>query len=377
MKSESMSLPSQLQHAGSEHRLGRGLVGAVEQSVTFSTAHVDDLPVYARLSNTLNHAEVCSVLATLHSAESALVFSSGMAAIHAVLATLLRPGDHILLQANCYGSTQGLCQKVLSRWGIESSFVPLNQWQNALRKETKVLFFESISNPYCLPQSLSDALAAKQRSGAVLVCDNTFASPINCRPLLHGVDVVIESATKYLNGHSDLVCGAVACRQDLAASIASNAMYFGGFLSTQSCMQLLKGLRTLHVRMKAHNENGRRFAAELKALDGVAEVHHGSLLSTRESWISDYAGMMAVRFEKKIDVVRLLQSLKMVSDVPSLGGTETTACMPWWTTNRWMSDAEKIQLAIDEQLVRFSVGLEDVDDLVQDMRTALTRAVRS
>lgn len=368
---ESLNLASQLQHVGAQHRLGRGLVGALEQSVTFATSHVDDLPVYARLSNTSNHAEVCALVAALHHAEIGLVFSSGMAAIHAVLCSLLKPGDHILVQENCYGSTQGLCQKILSRWGIESSFAPLNEWKNALQKNTQVLFFESISNPYCLPQKLSEALAAREKSGALLVCDNTFASPVNCTPLLHDVDVVIESATKYLNGHSDLVCGAVACRQSIAEKIATNAMYIGGFLSTSGCMQLLKGLRTLNVRMNAHNENGRRFAAEASKMHGVAKVYHGSLLGESDSWIKDFSGMMAIRFENNVDVPKLLANLKLVSDVPSLGGTETTACMPWWTTNRWMTDVEKRALGIDEQLVRFSIGLEDVNDLLADLRCAL------
>lgn len=367
-----LSLPSILQHAGAEHRLGRGLVGAIEQSVTFQTPQSDDMPVYARLSNTMNHGEVCSVVAALHGAESALVFSSGMAAIFALFASLLKPGDHILVQENCYGSTQGLCQKVFARWGVESSFVPLNRWHEALRKNTKILFFESISNPYCVPQSLRCALDAKQRSGAYLICDNTFASPVNCQPLKHGVDVVVESATKYMNGHSDLVCGGVASSSNLIEIIAGNAMYFGGFLSTQGCMQLLKGLRTLHVRMKMHNENGRAFAAAIKSLEGVAAVYHGSLMSHPDDWISDYGGMLAVRFERTVDVQKLLRTLKLVSDVPSLGGTETTACLPWWTTNRWMSDAEKLALGIDKQLVRMSLGLENVDDLLSDLRSALS-----
>jgi cystathionine beta-lyase len=367
---------SQLQHVGAEHRVGRGLVGALEQSVTFATENIDDLPVYARLSNTSNHAEVCAVIAALHCSEEALVFSSGMAAIHAALTSMLRPGDHILVQENCYGSTQGLCQKILSRWGIESSFAPLQQWQNHLRSNTKVLFFETISNPYCIVQDLHLALQAKQLSGALLVCDNTFASPVNCTPLVEGVDVVVESATKYLNGHSDLVCGAVACRKDLAELIAAQAMYVGGFLSTGGCMQLLKGMRTLQVRMQTHNQNGRLFAARVRELDGVEQVYHGSLQTSSFPWMRGYSGMLAIRFAPQIDVPLLMRKMQLVSDVPSLGGTETTACVPWWTTNRWMSDAEKRALGIDEQLVRFSLGLEHVDDLVADLRIALSHSLR-
>jgi cystathionine beta-lyase len=370
-KNEFKNLATALQHAGAEHRLGTGLVGALEQSVTFATEAVDDMPVYARLSNTLNHSEICTLIAALHEGAAAQVFASGMAALHAVLTTALKPGDHVLVQENCYGATQGLAQKILLRWGIETTFAPLTQWKNALRPNTRALFFESISNPFCLPQDFSLALDAKKRSHALLICDNTFASPVNCRPLLHGVDVVVESGTKYMNGHSDLVCGVVACSQEFASELATTAMYVGGFLSAAGCMQLAKGLRTLAVRMRAHNENGAEFARQLRREPFVQEVFHGSLNETSSDVFSGYGGMVAVRFTPNIHVPTVMRHLSLVSDVPSLGGTETTACIPWWTTNRWMPDADKRRLLIDQQLVRFSLGLESVTDLLADLKQAI------
>ncbi|MEN9826966.1 MAG: hypothetical protein RI953_2711 [Pseudomonadota bacterium] len=369
---EQRSVETLLQHAGAQHRLGGGLVGALEQSVTFSTPSVDDLPVYSRLSNTNNHKEICALVAALHRTPAAQVFASGMAAIHAVLTTILRPGDHLLVQENCYGTSQGLAQKILSKWGIETTFAPLSDWHKCVKSNTRALFFESISNPFCIPQDFSLALEAKKVSTAMLICDNTFASPVNCRPYLQGVDVVIESGTKYMNGHSDLVCGVVACSQEFSEQLATTAMYVGGFLSTAGCMQLLRGLRTLQVRMRAHNENGVEFARRVRELAGVSEVFHGSILNSKpQRHFSGYGGMVGVRFAGNVDVPALLRRLDLVSDVPSLGGTETTACMPWWTTNRWMSDADKSRLKIDEQLVRFSVGLESVDDLISDLRSAI------
>lgn len=359
------------QHAGAEFRLGTGLVGAVEQSVTFATESIDDMPVYARLSNTTNHKEICALIAALHQAPAAQVFASGMAAIHAVLSTALRPGDHLVVQENCYGTTQGLTQKILARWGIETTFAPLSDWLQVIKPNTRALMFESISNPFCIPQDFSLALAAQKKSGALLICDNTFASPVNCKPYALGVDVVVESATKYMNGHSDLICGAVACSDSFAEALAVTAMYVGGFLSSQGCMQLAKGLRTLPVRMRAHNENGRAFAQRVKELPGVAEVFHGSLMDFQSPAFADFGGMVGVRFAKSINVAKLIRQLKLVSDVPSLGGTETTACLPWWTTNRWMTDSEKQRLAIDQQLVRFSIGLESVDELILDLTQAM------
>ncbi|MFZ9520841.1 MAG: trans-sulfuration enzyme family protein [Silvanigrellaceae bacterium] len=369
---EKCAVETILQHAGAQHRVGDGLVGALEQSVTFSTSSVDDLPVYSRLSNTSNHKEICALVAALHRTSSAQVFASGMAAIHAVLTSILRPGDHLLMQENCYGTAQGLAQKILGRWGIETTLAPLSEWHKALKTNTRALFFESISKPFCMPQDFALALEAKARSGAMLICDNTFASPANCTPALEGVDVVVESGTKYMNGHSDLVCGVVACSDEFSEQLATTAMYVGGFLSPAGCMQLLRGLRTLQVRMRAHNENGVEFARQVRELDGVAEVFHGSLLNPKGNDVfRGYSGMVGVRFDPSVDVPALMRQLKLVSDVPSLGGTETTACMPWWTTNRWMSDAEKSRLKIDEKLVRFSIGLESVNDLISDLRAAI------
>jgi cystathionine beta-lyase/cystathionine gamma-synthase len=136
-------------------------------------------------------------------------------------------------------------------------------------------------------------------------------------------------------------------------------------------MQLARGLRTLQVRMRAHNENGREFARRMSRLEGVAEVFHGSLSHEGSEFFSDFGGMVGVRFAQGIDVAKLMRSFTLISDVPSLGGTETTACIPWWTTNRWMADAEKARLKIDPQLVRFSIGLEAVEELVDDVAKAI------
>lgn len=370
---------TRMQHAGSEHRVGTGLVSALELSVTFETESIDDMPVYARLSNTRNHAEVEALLAALHGTERALVFGSGMAAMTAVLLTFLRPGDHILAQENCYAGNQGLLTKVMARLGIEHTFAPIDAWPASFRPNTKMAYLESISNPFCEPQDVLAGASAARARGCLTVCDNTFASPVNFRPALEaGVDFVLESATKYLNGHSDLVCGAIAGSAQALAKISETAMYLGGFLSTTGCVQLTRGLRTLGVRMERHNNNGRAFAHALAASPLVAKVYHGSLLSADDSrrgvFAKGFGGMCCVRFAPQVAVRTLMRSMSLVHDVPSLGGTETTACMPYHTTNRWMPAAERQRLGIDEQLVRFSVGLEDPHDIIQDVLAAAASA---
>lgn len=200
-----MSLPTHLQHGGSEYRVGRGLVSAVETSVTFVPDEPGGMPVYARLSNTKNHLEVCALLAGTEGAEAASVFASGMAAMTAFCFSFLKPGDHIVCQENCYGGNFGMFSKVLKHWGVDATFAPIEQWQTCFRANTRAVYFESISNPFCIPQDVKRAVELSKQHQCLSLCDNTFASPFNFRPLEHGVDVVLESGTKYLNGHSDVV----------------------------------------------------------------------------------------------------------------------------------------------------------------------------
>jgi cystathionine beta-lyase/cystathionine gamma-synthase len=365
------SFATRLQHAGADQRLGTGLVGALELSVTYQSESVAQPPVYARLSNTRNHAEVEALIASLHGAPRAAVFASGMAAMNAVVFTLLRPGAHILAQENCYGGNAGLLTKVLARWGVETTFAPLSEWPSHLRPETQLAYCESISNPLCVPQDLRTAAGVARAAGVPLLVDNTFASPALCTPLLHGADLVLESGTKYLNGHSDLICGVVAGSTPLIARIAEASALLGGFLSTQGCVQLMRGVRTLGVRMEAHARNAELLARGLKESPLVTEVFHGSVLGPERAlpalFPKGHGGMLAVRFRDDIDVEALVRKFALVTDVPSLGGTETTVTMPWFTTNATQTQERRLSQGIDKKLVRVSVGLEDPGDVLADM----------
>lgn len=371
VKPQPLALETLLQHSGSEHRLGRGLVAPTENSVTFRTPSPEDAPVYARLSNTGNHFEVQALLAALEGTEEACVFGSGMAAMAAVCFTFLRPGDHVLAQANCYGGNEGFLSKVATRFGINASFVPLSDWRAALRPETKLLYLESISNPFCEPQDLKAAVALAKERGIRTLCDNTFASPALIRPADLGIDFVLESGTKYLNGHSDLVCGVVAGSKTLMSELRATAMYLGGFLPAPGCVQLLRGLRTLALRMRSHSENGAAFAAAMRQSELVKDVFYGSdKPSIAAEFKAGFGGMVAVRFAAGLNVEALLRHTHHIADVPSLGGTETTACMPFHTTHFWMSPEQKAAAGVDKSLVRFSVGIERVEDVVADVLAA-------
>jgi cystathionine beta-lyase/cystathionine gamma-synthase len=372
---------TQLQHAGKEHRVGSGLVSATEISVTFESVSPTALPIYSRLGNTSNHKELESVLATLHEADEAIATGSGMGAFNLILMTLLKPGDHVLVQDTCYGGTYNLLTKVFGPWGITASFTPLVNWNQALQANTRMVIFESISNPFCVPQDLGLAVDFAKKHNLLSVCDNTFASPSLCRPLLHGVDIVLESATKYLNGHSDVIAGMVAGRRNILDLLRPPHAYLGTFLPTYQCTQLLRGLRTLDLRMDAHSKAGDLFARAMShEPEVVAEVNYGrGMLGNSAEAVLPYfsrgfGGMVSIRFAAKVDVKKLMGHMRLVTNVPSLGGTETTATMPAYSTNWFMTAAEKLKYKIDDQLVRFSLGLENTADIIADVLAAATKS---
>lgn len=378
------SLATVLQHTGKEFRVGNGLVGAVETSVTFRTKDIADYPVYGRLGNTANHHELEAVLAALHKTERALVFGSGMAAFTAATLALLRPGDHVLIQENCYGGTHQLFSLLLRDLGVEVEFCPTSTWEQRRRKSTKLAVFESISNPFCQPADVRSLAQWAKKNQIISVCDNTFASPYNMKPCMFGIDLTLESATKYLNGHSDVTAGLLVGSTANVEPVAKYAKFIGGFLPASQCAQLLRGLKTFQVRMERHNINGRAFAQGISNSGFADAIYYGPRPEWQvadrdridEQFASRYGGMCTIRFQKNIDIKKLLTSLRLITDVPSLGGTESTVTTPRYTTNRWQTDAERAALGIDEQVLRFSIGLEDVNDLIEDVKQAARLAQR-
>jgi cystathionine beta-lyase/cystathionine gamma-synthase len=377
-------LSTTLQHAGAEYRVGKGLVSATETSVTFRSPSNDDDPVYQRLSNTSNNRELRAVLAQAFGGEDAFVTNSGMAALTLILATELRPGDEIICQEDCYGSTRGLLENVMEDWGIVTRFCKAKNMAEHIGPRTRALLVETISNPFCEPQDVVAVCALARKFGLLSIVDNTFASPYNCRPTEFGADYVWESATKYLNGHSDQVAGVVIASKQRIAKTEKRAMYLGCFLSSESCVRLLRGLRTFALRMERHNQNGAAFAAALSSIQGVDRVFYGfhsvaaasdPVLDSMSKVLSGFGGMVCLRFASDVDVHRVCAALKYAADVPSLGGTETTVCMPLHTTHKWTAPELRQSLGIDGQVLRVSVGLEDTADIVGDFRQAVLASV--
>ena len=366
-----LSFATRLQHAGHQHRVGKGLVGATETSVTFRSERVDGKVVYARLSNTQNHKEVEDVLASLHGAERAVVFASGMAAMSAFCFHNLKPGDHVVAQENCYGGNQWLFGEVLTKWGVSVSYAPITEWPSALRPNTKLLFCETIGNPLCKPQRVDLAGEFSKAQHIPLIVDNTFASPVLFRPLEWGAAYVLESGTKYLNGHSDVVCGALFGANSSLESLSRTALCLGGFLPTSGCVQLLRGLRTLELRVKRHTESAQRLATLFSSWNKVTEVSYGQGDLLEKLLPQGCGGMMAIRFAPEVRISDRVEKLGFVHCVPSLAGTETTVTLPWYTTNSFNSEAERLKLGIDKNLIRLSVGLEDPAEIFECFVEAL------
>ncbi len=335
--------------------------------------------VYTRWGNQ-NQLAVAKKLAELEGAEDGLVFSSGMAAISSLLLALLQRGDHLLTTKDLYGGTYGFITRELPQRGIEVSFTDQRdsrKVKEAVRPNTKVIFFESLSNPLLKLVSLPEiGLWAKEKR-INLVIDNTFTTPINLRPLDWGADIVVHSCTKYLNGHSDLIAGAVVGRREALNKVWEEMVRLGGCLDSHACFLLERGMKTLALRVERQNENGLRVAEFLQGHPAVERVIYPGLSSYSQRelanrLLSGYGGMVSFQVKGGNEAARKLMSkLQVIKEATSLGGVESLISMPTNTSHHHLSAEEKAELGIKPGLLRLSVGIEDADDLIGDLDSAL------
>jgi cystathionine beta-lyase/cystathionine gamma-synthase len=376
-------IDTELVHAGEARpRFGRAVVMPVFQSATFAMAGDADYHDirYARLSNTPNHDVLHAKLAVLEGGDAGLVAASGMAAIATTLLTLLTPGDHLIAQRCLYGGTYDFVVQDLVALGIETTFVDGDDpesWRAALRPRTRAFYCETMTNPLLDIADLPAIAGFCREHGIASVIDNTFGTPVQFRPIEHGFDVVVHSATKYLNGHSDLIAGAVVGRAEIVERIRRKLNHLGGSLDPHACFLLHRGLRTLGVRVRHQAATALALAKMLAEHPGVAQVRHPGLPThphhaRARALLSGCGGMLA--FEPKGGVAaadRALARLELAVDAPSLGGPETLVTFPARTSHVGMDPAERRALGIGDALVRVSVGLETADDLVADFAAAL------
>lgn len=336
---------------------------------------------YARIENPTADA-LGTAYAAISGAETGFAFGSGMAAIHTALTSLLAAGDRIVCTRAVYGSTRHLMTEVLGRFGVETVFVDptdLAAVTVALAVPTRVLYLETISNPTIVVADLPALIAAGHAAGAAVVVDNTFASPYVCRPVELGADIVVESATKWLGGHSDVIAGVAAGSTHAMARVRAVSVDTGGIVAPFSAFLVLRGIQTLHVRMEAHARTATSVARHLEARPDVVRVLYPGLPSHPQADVAQRVlrtggGMLAVDLGTRAAASAFIDHLAIPPRTASLGSVHTLAVHPPSHTHRQYDDAGLLEAGIAQGLVRISVGLEDVDDLLADIDQAFAAA---
>ena len=334
---------------------------------------------YSRYGNP-THQQVEAVMATLEGSEAALVTGSGMGAISTSLMSLLDKGDHVVAQRNLYAGTAALLEDVLPRWGIECTFVDqtnAEQWVEALRPNTKLIYAETPANPLMGLTDLQAVAALGKTRGITTIVDNTFATPINQRPLQFGIDVVVHSGTKYLGGHSDVTAGVIIGSTAFIERAWRFHIVMGASLGPFDAWLLLRGIRTLGVRIERHNHNALMLARFFESHPKIERVNYPGLEShpqhgLAQEQMSGFTGVMSVELRGGYETAeRFIASLKLGSYAASLGGFETLLVHPAAMWGDTLTDAQRKSMGVGENLVRISVGLEDERDLIDDFTQAL------
>ena len=363
-------------HAGSHgDPLYKGLVTPIYPASAYD---YESEVLYPRYYNTPNQKAVVEKMVALENGEDGLVFSSGMATIMTSLFAMVNQGDHVLFQNDLYGGTHHAALYELHRYGIDYSMVDvsdLNAFEKGIRKNTRVIYIETPSNPLLKITDLGAVAKLAKKYGLITIIDNTFASPVNQNPIDLGIDIVTHSGTKYIGGHSDLCCGVVVSSKKLTEKIKSSALNFGGSLDAQACYLVERSLKTIVLRVRQQNKNAIEIARFLEAESAVTKVNYPGLKNhpghaiARKQMPGGFGGMLS--FEIKGDPEKLMKKLKYIKRAVSLGGVESSINTPVKTSHAKLSAAERKAAGISDKLLRLSAGIEETQDLINDLRHAL------
>ena len=374
-------IETKLVHSG-ERTVEGAVCLPVFQSVTFASRPGDayhDVR-YIRLNNTPNHHLLHEKLAAIEGGEAALVTASGMAAITTTLLTLLKSGDHLLVQDGLYGGTHGFVTHELPELGIAHDFIDGNapdSWERLLRPTTRVIYMETLTNPLLEVADLRAVVGFARAHGLCAVIDNTFATPVNFRPLELGFDLSLHSGTKYLNGHDDIAAGCVIGRAELVERIRHRLNHLGGSLDPHACFLLNRGLMTLALRVRQQNQNALRLARFLAAHAAVERVIHPGLETHPQharaaELFQGCGGVLGFEVRGGVEEAEgVLGRLRIAAVAPSLGGVHTLVMQPARVSHAGLTPQERARLGISDRLIRVAVGIESAEDLCADFEQAL------
>lgn len=379
------SLDTNAVHAGSpEPNIEGAVIAPVFQSANYlmgDEASYDEVR-YIRLNNSPNHRLLQARLAVLESGEEAVVTASGMAAISSAILAYVGQGEHLLVQRTLYGGTQSFLDDDAPRLGVETDVIDIadprgaEAWAEVLRSETRAVYVEAISNPLMEVGDLEAVVAFARQHELITIIDSTFATPVNFRPLEIGFDLVVHSATKYLNGHSDIVAGVVVGSENRVRPVRKLQLHLGGCLDPHACFLFERGLKTLGLRVRRQDSTAQRLAELLADRPQIRRVNYPGLESdpghrVAERLFTGYGGMLSFYFDDAVTAESFLSNVKIPIHAASLGGVETLVVRPSRSTHLGQTPEQRQRLGITDDLVRLSVGIEDPEELEADLIQAL------
>ncbi len=378
MKNQHLSKLTQSVHTGSPgDSLFKGTVTPIYPSSAYDYEGIPT-SLYPRYFNTPNNKAVVEKLAALENGEDGLIMSSGMAAILTSIFAMMKKGDHAVFQNDLYGGTFHAVVTELPRYGMEYTLVdgsdPRN-FEKAIQPNTRIIYIETPSNPTLKITDVKAVADISKKHGLISIIDNTFASPVNQNPIDLGVDIVTHSGTKYIGGHSDICCGVVVSTKVLTQKIWESAIHFGGSLDAHTCWLVERSLKTIVLRVRQQNQNAQAIAEYLQSDSRIGTVYYPGLPNhpghaiAKAQMPGGFGGMLS--FEVKNDAHVFMSKLKLIKRAISLGGVESTVTSPVKTSHSKMNADERAAIGVTDNLVRFSVGIEDASDLINDIKQAL------
>lgn len=358
----------------------KGVISPIYLSTSYAFENVD-VKRYPRYFNTPNQEALCKKIAMLEKGESSLIFGSGMAAISTTLFAFLQKGDHIVLQRTIYGGTANLVNEEFIKHGIEFSYVNSQSaegFEQKIQSNTKVIYIETPSNPLLTITDIKAIGELAKKKGITTMIDNTFASPVNQNPIVLGIDIVLHSATKYLGGHSDILAGAVISTEKNINQIFQAAKNFGGSLSDFTVWMLERSIKTLGIRVKQQNKNAIKLAKWLEKHEDIAAVYYPGLKSHPDYEIAKkqmkgFGGMLSFELKEGLNASDFQKELKLIKSSMSLAGVESTILSPTLTSHSLLTKEERDLQGIKDGLLRFSVGIEEKEDLMHDIQQAIEK----